>query len=148
MIYRCVCEVEVSASLKNWKVKIIFLITLINNGVVFPFCMTWCWWPCNKTTYRRIFGVEYDFCGVVAITSKTIKNNLNFFCYNCKIISAKILPMKICILTALLKSGLSRLTSPVKIVFAWNIVLASFFVTSISGSFQETSWNRGYRKGC
>ena len=43
-----------------------------------------------KVPYRRIFGVEYDFCGVVAITSKTIENNLNFFRYNCKIISAKI----------------------------------------------------------
>ena len=45
--------------------------------------------------------------------------------------------MKICILTAMLKSGLSRFTSPVKIIFAWNIVLASFFLTSISGSFPE-----------
>ena len=33
--------------------------------------------------------------------------------------------MKICTLTVLLKSGLSRFTSPVKIVFAWNIVLSS-----------------------
>ena len=33
--------------------------------------------------------------------------------------------MKICTLTILLKSGLSRFTSPVKIVFAWNIVLSS-----------------------
>ena len=33
--------------------------------------------------------------------------------------------MKICTPTVLLKSGLSRLTSPVKSVFAWNIVLSS-----------------------
>ena len=33
--------------------------------------------------------------------------------------------MKICTLTVLLKLGLSRFTSPVKIVFAWNIVLSS-----------------------
>ena len=33
--------------------------------------------------------------------------------------------MKICTLTVLLKSGLSKLTSPVKIFFAWNIVLSS-----------------------
>ena len=33
--------------------------------------------------------------------------------------------MKICTLTILLKSDLSRSTSPVKIVFAWNMVLSS-----------------------
>ena len=33
--------------------------------------------------------------------------------------------MKICSLTVLLKSGLSIFLSPVKIVFAWNIVLSS-----------------------
>ena len=33
--------------------------------------------------------------------------------------------MKICTLIVLLKSGLSKFTSPVKIVFAWNIVLSS-----------------------
>ena len=33
--------------------------------------------------------------------------------------------MKICTLTVLLKSGLSIFISPVKIVFAWNIVLSS-----------------------
>ena len=33
--------------------------------------------------------------------------------------------MKICTLTILPESGLSRFTSPVKIVFAWNIVLSS-----------------------
>ena len=33
--------------------------------------------------------------------------------------------MKICTFTVLLQSGLSRFTSPVKIVFAWNIVLSS-----------------------
>ena len=27
-----------------------------------------------KSPYQVIFGVEYDFCGVVAITSKTITN--------------------------------------------------------------------------
>ena len=35
------------------------------------------------------------------------------------------LPMKICTLTVLLISALSIFTSPVKIVFAWNIVLSS-----------------------
>ena len=35
------------------------------------------------------------------------------------------LPMMICTLNVLLISGLSRFTSPVKIVFAWNIVLSS-----------------------
>ena len=35
--------------------------------------------------------------------------------------------MKIFTLTVLLKSGLSRFTSPAKIVFAWNIVLSSQF---------------------
>ena len=33
--------------------------------------------------------------------------------------------MKVCTLTVLLKSVLSRFTSPAKIVFAWNIVLSS-----------------------
>ena len=33
--------------------------------------------------------------------------------------------MKICTLTLLFKSGLSRFKSPFKIVFAWNIVLSS-----------------------
>ena len=32
--------------------------------------------------------------------------------------------MKTCTLTVLLKSGLSRFTSPIKIVFAWNVVLS------------------------
>ena len=35
--------------------------------------------------------------------------------------------MKICTFTVLLKSGLSRFTSPVKIAFAWNIVLSNQF---------------------
>ena len=35
--------------------------------------------------------------------------------------------MKICTLTVLLKSDLSRFKSPVKIAFAWNIVLSSQF---------------------
>ena len=33
--------------------------------------------------------------------------------------------MKIFTLSVLLKSGLSRFTSPVKIIFAWNIVFSS-----------------------
>ena len=47
----------------------------------------------------------------------------------------KYLPMKICSLTVLLKSGLPRFTSPIKIVFSWNIVLSSqcqIFIKKIS----------------
>ena len=42
-----------------------------------------------------------------------------------KYIRLKYLPIKICTLTVLLKSSLSRFTSLVKIVFKWNIVLSS-----------------------
>ena len=55
-----------------------------------------------------------------------ILRNLNFFRYNYKMNSAKVSTNEnLDTLTLLLKSGLSRFTSPVKIVFAWNIVLSS-----------------------
>ena len=57
--------------------------------------------------------MNIKFC-VIWISSATIA----------KYIRLKYLPMKICNLTVLLKSDLSRFTSLVKIVFAWNIVLS------------------------
>ena len=78
------CEVEVGASPKHYKVKIIFLFTLTNKGAVFPFCMRCVGDDAIKSPYRGIFRLEYDFCSVVAVTSKTITNiyllmiNINF----------------------------------------------------------------------
>ena len=57
---------------------------------------------------------KIKFC-VIWISSATIA----------KWIRLKYLPVKICTLTLLLKSGWSIFTSSVKIVFAWTIVLSS-----------------------
>ena len=59
MTYLWGCEVEVGASPKV--ILLLLLPTNVGNNAI-------------KSPYRGIFRVECDFCGVVAITSKTITN--------------------------------------------------------------------------